>query len=233
MTARPLLRLFAAWLALASLAAGAADRPFIYANSAAAEEDEEQVWSVENWYRRAGGQQSLTVAPEYAFDPVNSLQLELRRVVTRDEANGHELELEYKHLFTRIERDGWGLGVVATLDFARAKGSPWQRSATTLLVPLTLPVGERLGLVHLNVGIAKPREEKRLVTGALAGEHFVTPRTTLFAELARDDEGRLAQVGVRHWLKREKLAVDAAWQRLRGDERRGSGVVLGIAWYDL
>jgi hypothetical protein len=39
--------------------------------------------------------------------------------------------------------------------------------------------------------------------------------------------------GVRYWIKRERLAVDVAWQRLRSDEARGSGLVLGIAWYDL
>ena len=31
----------------------------------------------------------------------------------------------------------------------------------------------------------------------------------------------------------ERLAVDLAWQRVRSDELRGSGIVLGLAWYDL
>ena len=43
-----------ALLSLLPLAAHAADRPYIVANSGAAEEDEEQVWSVENWVRQAG-----------------------------------------------------------------------------------------------------------------------------------------------------------------------------------
>lgn len=222
-------------LGLCAAAAQAADRPYLYANTAVAEEDEEQVWAVEHWFSQAGGEKSLTVAPEYAFDPVNSLQLELTRVVNRDAPNGHEIELEYKHLFNRYERDGWGWGVVATLDMEREQGGPWQRRAATLFVPFSVALGEGGGggSVHLNLGLAKPRGERRLLTGVLAAERQVLPRTTLFGEWARRDEGRLLHGGVRYWIKRERLAVDVAWQRVRGEGVRAGGAVLGIAWYDL
>lgn len=223
--------LIAVTLALCAVVAEAADRPYLYANSAAAEEDEEQVWSVENWYRQAGRQKSLTVAPEYAFDPDTSLQVEMRRTLDRHEGNGHEVEIEAKRLFNRIERDGWGWGVVAAIDMERPRGGPWERAVVSLLVPLSLQIGE--GLVHLNAGIAKPRGERRLFTGAIAAEREVWRRTSLFAEIAREPEGRLLHAGLRHWVQRERLAVDLAWQRVRSDDVRGSGIVLGIAWYDL
>ena len=220
--------------ALLSLPALAADRPYVFTNSGAAEDDEEQVWSVENWYRKAGRQASLTVAPEYAFDPDNSLQAEFRRVVDRDRGNGHELELEFKHLFNRLSRDGWGWGVVAALDMERPQGGPWERAALSLSVPVTIQFGDaESSLVHLNLGVAKPREERRVFTAVIAAEHEVWRRTSLFAEIARDAEGTLQHAGVRHWIKRERLALDVAWQRVRGDEVRGSGIVLGLAWYDL
>ena len=64
---RLLAALTLALLSLLPLAAHAADRPYIVANSGAAEEDEEQVWSVENWVRQAGGRggffPSAPVAP--------------------------------------------------------------------------------------------------------------------------------------------------------------------------
>lgn len=221
-------------LALAGFCAAAADRPYVFANSGAAEEDEEQVWSVENWYRVAGRQKSLTIAPEYAFNPDNSLQAEFRRVVDRDRGNGHELELEFKHLFNRIARDGWGWGVVLALDMERPEGGPWERAALSLSVPVTWQWGEAdTSLVHVNVGMAKPREDRRAFTGVIAAEHEVWRRTSLFAEVARERDGTLQHAGVRHWIKRERLAVDLAWQRVRSDEVRGSGVVLGLAWYDL
>lgn len=224
-------------LCLAGLAtiAQAADRPYLFANSAAAEEDEEQVWSVENWFRQAGRQKSLTVAPEYAFDPDTSLQVEMRRVLDRDAGNGHEIEIEAKRLFNRISHDGWGWGIVAAIDLERPKGGPWERAALSLSVPLTVHVGEggSDGTLHVNAGIAKPRQARRVFTGVIAAEREVWKRTSLFAELAREVDGRLLHGGVRHWIKRERLAVDLAWQRVRSDELRGSGVVLGIAWYDL
>lgn len=221
-------------LAFLSLAAQAADRPYVFTNSGAAEDDEEQVWSVENWYRKAGRLASLTVAPEYAFSPDDSMQAEFRRVVDRDRGNGHELEIEYKHLFNRFSRDGWGWGVVAAIDMERPDGGPWERSALSLSVPLTWQVGPAdTSLVHVNLGVAKPREERRAFTAVIAAEHEVWRRTSLFAEIARDREGTLQHAGVRHWIKRERLAVDLAWQRVRSDEVRGSGIVLGIAWYDL
>lgn len=231
---RLLAALGLALLSLLSLPAHAADRPYIVANSGAAEEDEEQVWAVENWVRPAGHQKSFTIAPEYAFSPDNSLQAEFRRVLDRDRGNGHEIEIEFKHLFNRIAREGWGWGVVLALDMERPEGGPWTHAATSLSLPLTLQLDEAsASLLHLNLGVAKPKEERRVFTGVIAAEREVWRRTSLFAEAARDREGRLLHAGVRHWIKRERLAVDLAWQRVRSDEVRGSGIVLGLAWYDL
>lgn len=227
--------LLALCLSLAAVAAQAADRPYLFTNSAVAEEDEEQVWSVENWYRQAGRQKSLTIAPEYAFDPDTSLQVEMRRTLDRSEGSGHEVEIEAKRLFKRIARDGWGWGVVAAIDMERPRGGPWERAAVSLSVPLTLHVGEggSEGTLHVNAGIAKPREARRVFTGVIAAEREVWKRTSLCAEVAREADGTLLHGGVRHWIKRERLAIDLAWQRVRSDEVRGSGIVLGIAWYDL
>ncbi|MBP5991614.1 MAG: hypothetical protein KA766_16560 [Piscinibacter sp.] len=226
--------LLALCLAVFAIACRAADRPYIVANSGAAEEDEEQVWAVENWVRQAGHQKSFTIAPEYAFSPDNSLQAEFRRVLDRDRGNGHEIEIEFKHLFNRIAREGWGWGVVLALDMERPEGGPWTHAATSLSLPLTLQLDEASkSLLHLNLGVAKPKEERRVFTGVIAAEREVWRRTSLFAEAARDREGRLLHAGVRHWIKRERLALDIAWQRVRSDELRGSGIVLGLAWYDL
>lgn len=211
----------------------AADRPYLVTINAAAEEDEHNAWAVENWVRRVGTQRSLTVAPEYSYDPQNSVQLELRRLVDREAGNGHEVEVELKHLFNRFARDGFGWGVVAIVDTARPAGDAWRRSAVSLSVPFTVGFAEGEGLLHLNLGIAKPREQRRFATGALAAEREIAPRTVLFGEWTRDADGFLAHGGVRYWIKRERLAVDIAWQRQRSDEGRGSGLVLGLAWYDL
>lgn len=231
MTHRPAC--LALLLCLAAAPAVAADRPYLVTINAAAEEDEENAWAVETWLRRVGTQRSLTLAPEYSLDPQNSAQLELRRVRDRANGDGHEVELELKHLFNRFARDGFGWGVVGILDYARPDGGAWSRSAVSISVPLTLGIGEGEGLVHLNAGLAKPRDGRRFATGALAAEREIAPRTVLFGEWTRDADGHLVHGGLRYWIKRERLAVDVAWQRQRSDEGRGSGLVLGIAWYDL
>ncbi|MBX3605751.1 MAG: hypothetical protein KF788_10775 [Piscinibacter sp.] len=230
-------RLLTCTLLLCALAGPslAADRPYLVTNSAAAEEDEEQVWAVENWLRHTRrGQRSLTVAPEYSFDPMNSVQAEFRRVLERDDAHGHEIEFEFKHLFTRIERDGIGFGAVLTLDTERRDGEgPLRRRATSLFLPITVPFGEGAGQVHLNPGLAWPREERVRPIGAIAAEAALVRRTELFGEWARDAEGGLVLAGVRYWIRRERLAVDLAWQREQAEGGTSRGVVIGIAWYDL
>ena len=62
----------AAWPA----AVQASDRPFLLTSNAAAEEDDDNVWSVETWWQRAGDQRVFNVAPEYAFNPTTSIQFE-------------------------------------------------------------------------------------------------------------------------------------------------------------
>ena len=74
---------------------------------------------------------SLTVEPDYRFDPANSVQIELSRQIDRQgQDTGHEVELEFKHLFNRLARDGWGWGISAALGAERNAGGS-SRSAST------------------------------------------------------------------------------------------------------
>jgi len=38
---------------------------------------------------------------------------------------------------------------------------------------------------------------------------------------------------VRHWIRRDKLAVHVSVQQLRAGDENARGVVIGVAWYDL
>lgn len=42
----------------------------------------------------------------------------------------------------------------------------------------------------------------------------------------------LLQVGARHRLRREKLAVDFSLQQQRANDSRRAGFILGLGWYD-
>lgn len=236
---RPVCRmasLLAWWLAaVAPHDALGNDRPFLVTSSAAAEEDDDNVWSIETAYQRLGSLRTLVVAPEYAFSPTTSLQLELARV--RDRALGETAqlaEIEFKQLFNHIARDGYGIGVVLSLGYAKASGASLRRDEAGLRVPLSISLGESAALLHVNAGMVKPRDERREWVRSVALEGEVIRRTTLFAEVAREGAAKLLHLGVRHWIRREKFALDVSWQRVSGgDAPRESGFVIGLSWYDL
>jgi hypothetical protein len=217
---------------LATPTARANDRPFQVARTAVLEDDE-QVWSFESWVQRLGSVRGLSIEPEYTFDAGTSLQFELTRFVDRRGGDtGHEAELEFKHLFNNVARDGWGWGVSATLAVERTRDSGSVPSIA-IKVPLSIALGDGGGFVHLNAGIGKTRDERRVWTGAVGIERELLRRTLFFAELAREGQTTFAQIGARHWLRRDKIAVDISLQQQRADGARASGFIVGLGWYDL
>ena len=136
--------LFAA--AMHPTAVRASDRPYLLTSTAAAEEDDDQVWSVETWWQRAGSTQVLNLAPEYAFNPMTSVQLEL----SRGNGGATAAEGELKHLFNHIGRDGWGWGMHVTLAAARDgdESSTQYGASAKLLYSLALFDGD--ALLHRN-----------------------------------------------------------------------------------
>lgn len=236
----PLVRCGAALLLAATLAAPVAhagDRPFAATSSAVGEEDDDQVWSLETGLQRLGRQRGLALAPEYAFDPQRSLQVELLLQRERGGEHRRAVEAEYKHLFNSFARDGWGVGVVLALELAKSGEQRWRREGVALRLPISLQLGAASDagsmLLHLNVGVEKEREERRAFAASVATEVPLHRRFTAYAELARDGETKLAHVGVRHWVKRERFAVDIGLLHSRADGERRSGWVLGLSWFDL
>jgi len=227
----------AAWvlgLGLVGAQALAGDRPYLSTHSAAAEEDDDAVWSVESWSQRVGAVRMLSLAPEYAFDPTTSLQLELSSSRDRGaDQTTQSAEIEFKHLFNHIERDGYGWGLVASQSLDKAPGGGWRRGGVTLKLPFTLSLWERDGALHLNAGLAKEPGTRSANLLSAAIEYRLTRRSTLFAETAREGSSTLLHGGVRWWLKKEKFALDLSWQRVRAPGESDRGVVFGLGWYDL
>lgn len=223
-----------ALLAALSRPAAASDRPYLATNSAAAEEDDAANWSVESWAQRVGTERSLSLAPEYAFNARTSVQFEWTRAHDRASSETeHEVELEFKHLFNAIASDGYGWGVVGSAALDKSPGASWRRGGLGVVVPFTLSLWGGAGALHLNAGLQKPRDEQREWRAAAAIERQVAESVTLFAEAARVGDRQLLHGGARWWLATERLALDLAWQRVRANGARDSGVVLGVAWVGL
>ena len=223
-----------AWIALVGAQAVAGDRPYLATHSAAAQEDDDAVWSVESWAQRLGPVRMLSLAPEYAFDPTTSLQFEFSSSRDRSASEtAQAVEIEFKHLFNHIDRDGYGWGIAASLGMDKMQGSGWRRGGAMLKLPFTLALWERDGALHFNAGLGKERDARRETLFSAAIEYQVARHTTLFAEAARQGNSNLLHGGVRWWLKKERFALDLAWQRVGTPGATDTGAVFGLGWYDL
>jgi len=213
--------------------ARAEDRPYLALTSAAAEEDDERVWSIETLAANDKALNRQGVVAEYSFDPLHAVQFELGRVRDRlGETTAAAASVEVKWLFNHIARDGWGIGVVGSLATERDSGTGARAGGWSLVMPLSIRLGQDLALLHLNAGfIREGGERQRLLAAGIEGELW--RRVTGFAELAAQGETRLAHGGVRWWLRRERVALDISAYRRREDGSTFSGWVIGLGWYDL
>lgn len=220
-------------LLVSATAAWCNDRPFQAARTAVMEDDE-YTWSIETWAQRYGRVRGLSFEPEYTFGGGFSIQGELTKLKERNSGpeTGHEAEVELKQVFNHIGRDGWGLALSAAFGREKLRDEEAVRTVT-LKLPLSIALGSTGALLHLNVGAEKATGHRREWTTAMAAEHEVFRRTWLFAEFSRTGEEKFAQLGVRHWLKKEKLALDFSLQQHRNDGQRASGFILGLGFYDL
>lgn len=226
----------------ASFNVWAGDRPYISTSTAVAEEDDDNVWAVASSYQKIGNANVLVGSVEYAFNPTNSIQFEFTRTRTRTydsdsesdiDSTEHEAEIEFKHLFNHIARDGWGLGVTASLLFSRPPDDVWRHKGVALNVPFSLALWERSGFLHLNLGATKEIDETLQWNASAAIERKVAKDTTLFAEVGRKGQETLLHGGIRYWVKREKFAIDFSLQRTRDAEQRRDGFVIGFNLFDL
>lgn len=232
--APPVWRLAALALMLATNAAHADDRPFLQTSNAVAEDDDEGTWALESWFARVGSYRVFNLAPEYAFSPTTNLQC--KTFTSRDRELGeraHGVETEFKHLFNHMARDGFGWGMHLSLAVGSDNGSGWRQQSLAAKLIGTLPLLDSDAKLHANAGIGKGRDERREWIGSVAFEHKLPWRSTAFIELGREDRETLLHTGVRHWIKRDRLAVDFSVQRQRAGNSKANGVVFGIGWYDL
>jgi hypothetical protein len=189
-------------------------------------EDDEQVWSMESWLERRGTVRGLSIESEYTFSGGFSIQMQLSRYVDRHgDERGDEAEVEFKKIFNNIERDGWGVAASMALGHERTTEAGSLRTLG-LKLPLSFQLADAGTLLHLDPGLSKASGERRTWTGSMGIEQPIHKRSFLFAELAHEGELRFAQIGVRHRVRKERLALDFSWQQ----QRSASGRTAGPSW---
>ena len=235
-------RALAAVLFCLPAAALASDRPYLAATNAVADEDDDNVIALESWIESARRFREFRFEPEYNFDPRNAVRFELgiaRDHRTDPAVNSRGAEIEFKHLFTDLARSGFGAGVIVGVDWdgrrAGLEGAEqgvhaWSLGAAGLVT--LRPTADTL--IHFNLGGLKATNEGAHARWAVAAEHEIVRRTTLFVEAgATAHEQRLVHAGLRHWVKRERFAIDLTAGRRHGDPASSSFVTLGIALQDI
>jgi hypothetical protein len=224
---------------LAASSVVASDRPYLAATSSVVDEDDDRVMALETWVEWSARVREFRFEPEYNFDPRNAVRIELGINQDRrfDPAlRSRAAEVEYKHLFADLARSGWGSGVVVAVDRDIAKGndeaagSAWSVGAAGLLSLRPTPDT----LLHFNLGAQKPSDASARLRWAVAAEHEIVRRTSLFVEAgAVANEQRLVHAGVRRWVKRERFAIDLTVGRRNSEPTAQTFVTLGIALQDI
>lgn len=213
-----------------------ADRPFLMTETAVAEDDDEEVWSIDTWATGASGLFSLEASVEYAINPYNAVSFGAGWGRAKEDglkAYERELELEYQHILIDIARDGFGLGIGLGASFEREDG--WEHAATELTVPLSWRNDDGTLRLHLSPGWVKPKEGKGYGQVGLGFEKDFD-RNVLVAELgtdSADEKSTLLQAGVRHWIKRGKMAIDVTVGRLKFETEGRTFVTVGLSLFDL
>lgn len=225
-------------LAFGAAAPAWADRPFLATDTAAAEDDDEEVWSADTWLEAGSSFTGLRAGVEYAFNPYNEVAFGVGWGRFKEDGikfYERELELEYKHILVDIAKGGWGLGVGLAAEWEREDGG-FEHAGTALTLPFTWRDGQGTTLAHLTPGVFKPSEGKTYGTLGLAVEHEVAPRQVLFAEIAgdsSDDKTKLVHAGWRHWLRPGKMAVDVTVGRVKGEGEGRTFATIGLSLFDL
>ncbi len=216
------------------------DRPFLRTTSAVVEDDDERVFEITTSLVSSKKQRSTSVQLEYSFSPALSVELELG--YQRDRIEGiseREQGLGLRMSWVDPAREGWGLATKFSVERERESGDEWAQPHWSGVMAFSMPLADKSVWVHANVGARYSSEASGSArwTGlwSLGAEKSLNRQTSLFAEAAGASDGRdrIAQVGLRQWLKREKVAVDVGVGRQFANNIQGNFLAVSLSLYDL
>lgn len=233
------------WVALALVGAvlspfaRAADAPFLRSTTAMVEDDDERIFEFSTEFVRQRQLRAWRTELGYSFSPTLSVELELGRERDRGEGGGErELGLSLWRAWVDPARAGWGLASRFELEWMRSSASTWRRPAVSAVMAGSLPLLDKTLWLHANVGARNaPGDEGRAWDGlwSLAAQYRLARRTEGFVESGDVMRGgeRLAQVGLRQWLVREKVAADVGLGRRHSEGEGHRFVALRLSFYDI
>lgn len=223
-------------------AAQADDRPFLRTTTAIVEDDDERVFEFSATHQNGKKERSTQLQLGYSFSPTLSVEVELGQDRNKvDEVSSREQGVGVWMSWIDPARDGWGLATKFSAERERESGAErWEKPKYKGVMAFSLPQADKSTWLHANLGtIYRPTIEdgqrRWTSTWSVAAQKELNRRFELFAEAAgvQDRSDQIAQVGVRHWIKREKLALDVGLGRQYAEERRGNFVALTLSVFDI
>jgi hypothetical protein len=186
---------------------------------------------VESWARR--GRDSMEYWALPACNPFGNAELTFggARHTVGDERGFTNQVIQAKTLFKPYEPGGWGvgLGVGTTRHPHRDTGAGWPGDPY-FYVPFSLAVGSDDWVLHLNAGAVRRRDLARtLATWGLGNEVRLAESLYFIPEVFGSDRGRpFYQAGVRYWLVKDRLQVDATIGNRVGSGSREQWFSVGL-----
>lgn len=167
---------------------------------------------VESWIKSDPDSTGYWALP--ACNPTGNLEITAGGARTSGAESGFtDKVLQAKTLFRPLDQ-GWGVGLAVgtTLHPHERRSSAWPGDPY-FYVPLSVKARGEDWLVHVNVGATRDRDAgQTIVTWGVGNEVRVAGSTFLIAEAFASDRARpFWQAGLRHWIVKDRVQMDATW----------------------
>jgi hypothetical protein len=189
----------------------AGDRPFTQLSVVTNDGDDDRTFSSEASTTNSRDSRGAAASLEYSVDPTLSFQMEvgaLRTLSTREVDK--ELDFEVRKAFTNPAREGYGVGLAASVEWSHATGGGSPRfGGASVVMPLSIPLQERTLWLHGNLGAQYIVGDKtRALWGVAVSKEFVIKTVTFLEYAGRVDDFRVVNAGVRFFGRRRRTSLD-------------------------
>jgi hypothetical protein len=183
---------------------------------------------LETWTRSNRDSTEYWALPGCNF--TGNLELTFGGARTNDASGTYtsDVQAQAKTLFKSLESNGWGWGLaVGNLRHPPASGPAGDFYA---YIPVSFSFADDAFVLHTNVGALRTKEERDYrLTWGVGSETQITAMTLVVAEIFGQDANRPSyQLGLRHWLVRNRVQVDATYGNRTGSGDRDRWFSLGL-----
>ncbi|WP_157778432.1 hypothetical protein [Massilia violaceinigra] len=144
--------------------------------------------------------------------------------------NANLAVLQVKTVFKPLDRHGWGGGLVVGTQSLPDHGGIGDVFAA---VPLSVSTLSGALLVHTNAGLLRSKATRDLqATWGIGVEAALTERSALTAETSGQQGAKpLVQLGIKHWLVKDRVQLDATYGGHPDNASSGRFVTLGLVLF--